>query len=67
MSGKAKGQEMIAYITANPKRVLGGSLLILHGSDEKECKQLSVDLAKSMKCDVIQMHCGDYLLVKYYA
>lgn len=60
-----EGISLIAYITLDSNRVIGGNPLILYSKSESEAKELSVDIAKSMKCDVIKMKCGDYLLVKY--
>lgn len=56
--------EILAFITSSKERVLAGNPLSLYGEDEKECKELSVDIAKAMKADVVKMTNGDYLIIR---
>lgn len=63
MSERTSGIEFVAYITTQRERLLGGSGLMLHAQTEEESKQLSVDIAKALKCDVVELKCGDYLLI----
>ena len=55
--------QYIAYITTQKERVLSSSGLSLYAETEEECSILSIDLAKSLKCDIVQLTCGDYLLI----
>ncbi|MEQ6378147.1 hypothetical protein RZN22_17035 [Bacillaceae bacterium S4-13-58] len=55
--------EILAYVTSKRERVIAGPLS-LYGEDEKECKELSVDIAKAMKADVVKMTNGDYLIIR---
>lgn len=63
MSERSNQIEYIAYITMNKERVLSGSGLMLYAETEEECKQISVDIAKAIKCEVVKLKCGDYLLI----
>lgn len=59
-----KNLQIIAYITADENRVLGGDPLTLLIKDVMEQKQTSVDIAKALRADIIQLKNGDYMLVK---
>lgn len=56
--------EIIAYITLNKERVFGGNPLILIANDIEEQKILCRDIAKTMKANVSQLNCGDYIIIK---
>ncbi|WP_019228251.1 hypothetical protein [Sedimentibacter sp. B4] len=56
--------EIIAYITLNKERVLGGNPLTIIANDVDEQKILCRDIAKAMKANVSQLNCGDYILIK---
>ncbi|AUN14540.1 Uncharacterised protein [[Clostridium] sordellii] len=59
-----KGFQLLAYITGEKNRVIGGASIALFEKDEELRSLLSVDLAKAMKCDVVQLKNKDYLLIK---
>lgn len=59
-----KGFQLLAYITGEKSRVIGGDSIALFEKDEELRSLLSVDLAKAMKCDVVQLKNKDYLLIK---
>lgn len=59
-----KGFQLLAYITGEKGRVIGGASIALFEKDEELRSLLSVDLAKAMKCDVVQLKNKDYLLIK---
>ena len=44
--------------------MIGGASIALFEKDEELRSLLSVDLAKAMKCDVVQLKNKDYLLIK---
>lgn len=56
--------EILAFITTDKDRVLGGQALSLLARNEKEAKTMTVDIAKAMKADVVQMKSGDYLVLR---
>ncbi|KQC46055.1 MULTISPECIES: capping complex subunit for YIEGIA [Geobacillus] len=56
--------EILAYITLNQNRVISGNVLALLATDEEEQKQMTQDIAKSMKADVTQLKCGDYMVYR---
>ncbi|MFZ7103174.1 MAG: capping complex subunit for YIEGIA [Peptococcaceae bacterium] len=56
--------EIIALVTLNSKRILGGKQLSLLAENEEEAKILTQDVAKAMKADVVQMQSGDYLVIR---
>lgn len=56
--------EILAFITTDKEKVLGGKALSLLAKDAKEAAALTVDIAKAMKADVVQMKSGDYLVIR---
>ena len=56
--------EILAFITMDKEKVLGGTPLSLYAKDEKDAEALTVDIAKAMKADVVQMKSGDYLVLR---
>lgn len=56
--------EILAFITTDKDKVLGGKPLSLLAKDEKDAEALTVDIAKAMKADVVQMKSGDYLVLR---
>ncbi|WP_366924485.1 hypothetical protein MFMK1_001464 [Metallumcola ferriviriculae] len=61
--GKPKA-EILAIITLNKERVLGGKQLTLLAQNEEEQKNMTLEIAKGIKADVIKMKTGDYLIVQ---
>ncbi|MBU5300068.1 hypothetical protein KQI45_08235 [Clostridium sporogenes] len=57
------GYEIIAYITLSKDRAQNGNPLILVASDLEEQKQLTEDISKAVKAEVVQLTCGDYILI----
>lgn len=56
--------DILAFITLDKERLLGGKQLSLLAKDEKDAEALTVDIAKSLKADVVQMKSGDYLVIR---
>lgn len=56
--------EILAYITLEKSRFLGGNPLCLLAKDEEEQKTLTLDLAKALKADVTQLNSGDYVVLR---
>ncbi|WP_027408457.1 capping complex subunit for YIEGIA [Anoxybacteroides tepidamans] len=56
--------QILAYVTLNRERVLGGNVLALLAANEEEQKQITQDIAKSLKAEVTQLKCGDYLVYR---
>ncbi|AUM96628.1 TPA: hypothetical protein LA742_000903 [Clostridium botulinum] len=57
------GYEIIAYITLSKDRAQNGNPLILVASDLEEQKQLTEDISKVVKAEVVQLTSGDYMLI----
>jgi tRNA A37 threonylcarbamoyladenosine synthetase subunit TsaC/SUA5/YrdC len=57
------GYEIIAYITLNKDRPQNGNPLILVASSFEEQKQLTEDISKALKAEVVQLTCGDYMVI----
>ncbi|EKO1912677.1 hypothetical protein PZQ55_001726 [Clostridium botulinum] len=57
------GYEIIAYITLSKDRAQNGNPLILVASDLEEQKQLTEDISKAVKAEVVELTCGDYILI----
>ncbi|WP_121662145.1 capping complex subunit for YIEGIA [Metabacillus litoralis] len=56
--------ELLALITLNKERVLGGKQTSLLAENEEEQKEMTVDIAKAMIADVVKMKNGDYLVIR---
>lgn len=64
MADSTRGVKALAYITGKKERVIAGGGLMLYEEDEEEREVLSIDIAKALKCDVVQLKNKDYLLVQ---
>lgn len=56
--------EILAIITLNKERILGGKQLSLLAANEEEQKIMTQDIAKAMKADVVRMKNGDFLVIR---
>ncbi|TMU87179.1 hypothetical protein FGG79_03325 [Bacillus sp. BHET2] len=56
--------QILAYLTSDRSRVINGGPLLLYSDNIEELKQMTVDIAKGMKADVVQMTNGDYLVIR---
>ncbi|MGI6225351.1 MAG: capping complex subunit for YIEGIA [Peptococcales bacterium] len=54
---------ILAYLTLNKNRFLGGEALSLLAENEEELKIMVRDMAEALKADVSQMQNGDYLIL----
>jgi hypothetical protein len=59
----SNGIEILVYITAEEHRVLGGDPLTLLIKDINEQKEISKDLGRALRANVMQLKNGDYVLV----
>ena len=57
------GYDIIAYITLAKDRAQNGNPLILVASSLEEQKQLTEDISKALKAEVVQLTCGDYMII----
>jgi siroheme synthase len=56
--------EILAYLTLEKDRIITGSPLSLWAKDPEELKEMTGDIAKAMKADVVRMKNGDYLIIR---
>lgn len=56
-------KEIIAIITQDSHRYLGGQSLALLARSEEEQMQMTRDIARAMKADVVKLSTGDYLIL----
>ncbi|WP_018248677.1 capping complex subunit for YIEGIA [Orenia marismortui] len=56
--------QILAYITTDKERILTGGTLNLFAKNKEEQQELTKDIAKAMKADVVELHCGDYMVIK---
>ena len=56
-------KNIVVYITADEKRVLGGDPLTLLIKDQNEQKDITVELGRALRADVVQLKNGDYILI----
>lgn len=56
--------KIIAYITRKKERVLTSNCLSLLADSEEASKEMTVDIAKAMKADVVQLKNGDYMIIR---
>jgi tRNA A37 threonylcarbamoyladenosine synthetase subunit TsaC/SUA5/YrdC len=57
------GYEIVAYISLSKDRAQNGNPLILVASNLDEQKQLTNDISKALKAEVVQLTCGDYMII----
>ncbi len=55
--------DILVYITANENRVLSGDPLTLLVRDRNEQKELTAELGRALRADVVQLKNGDYILL----
>lgn len=48
----------------NKERILGGKQLSLLANTVEEQKEMTQDIAKAMKAEVVQLKNGDYLVIR---
>ena len=56
--------KIIAYLTANSQREVGGAPLFLKLENEHELKETTVDIAKALKADVVKLKNNDYMIIR---
>ncbi|KHE72349.1 hypothetical protein [Halobacillus sp. BBL2006] len=56
--------EILAFITLEKNRILSSSCLTLLAENEEASKEMTVDIAKAMKADVVQLKNGDYMVIR---
>ncbi|MBT2655781.1 hypothetical protein J7E81_11125 [Bacillus sp. ISL-18] len=63
-AGTKVNYDVLALVTLNKDRIIGGKQLTLLASDEEEQKTMTADIAKALKADVVKMTSGDYLVIR---
>ncbi|MEH7413834.1 hypothetical protein V7266_00920 [Neobacillus drentensis] len=63
-TGTKVNYDVLALVTLNKDRILGGKQLTLLAGDEVEQKTMTADIAKALKADVVKMTSGDYLVIR---
>lgn len=63
MDSNKDNYEIIAYITLTDNRAQNGNPLILLAKTPEEQRSLCYDIAKALKADVVQLSCGDYMVI----
>ena len=56
--------QILAIVTLQKERILGGTQLCLLAEDEEQQKRMTQDIAKAMKADTMKMKDGDYLVLR---
>ncbi|MBT2729822.1 hypothetical protein J7E63_23455 [Bacillus sp. ISL-75] len=56
--------DILALVTLEKERILGGKQLSLLAKDEEEQKTMTADIAKALKADVVRLKSGDYLVIR---
>ncbi|OEF99221.1 hypothetical protein BHF71_09525 [Vulcanibacillus modesticaldus] len=56
--------EILAFITINKDRVLAGNALSLYTDTKEVQKMLTVDIAKALKADIVELKTGDYMVIR---
>jgi len=60
----SKSLNILVYITADEKRVLSGDPLTLLIKDANEQKEMTAEIARALRADVVQLKNGDYMIIK---
>ncbi|MGG1571726.1 capping complex subunit for YIEGIA [Fictibacillus sp. NRS-1165] len=56
--------DILAVVTLNKDRVLSGKPLTLLALNEEEQKEMTSDIAKALKAEVVRMKTKDYLIIR---
>jgi hypothetical protein len=56
--------QILAFVTKDKERYLGGEPLSLLAKDDKELQQLTTDIAKAMRADVVKLSSGEYIVIR---
>jgi siroheme synthase len=57
------GKSILALITADKERIVGGDPLTLLAVDDNERRELTREFALALTADVVQLKNGDYLII----
>ncbi|NLT14326.1 MAG: hypothetical protein GXY05_08285 [Clostridiales bacterium] len=57
------GKSILALITADKERIVGGDPLTLLSVDDDERQDLALEFSRALKADVVQLKNGDYLII----
>ncbi|MFL0268359.1 capping complex subunit for YIEGIA [Candidatus Clostridium radicumherbarum] len=57
------GYEIAAYITLSKDRAQNGNPLILVANNIEEQKQITIDISRALRAEVVQLNCGDYMVI----
>ncbi|MHC0038286.1 capping complex subunit for YIEGIA [Pseudoneobacillus sp. C159] len=63
-SNQKPNYDILAFITTDKDKLLGGKQLSLLAKNCQEAEELTVDIAKSLKAEVVKMKSGDYLVIR---
>lgn len=55
---------ILAYITKEKERILNGTSLVLYADSDESSKEMTVDIAKALKADVVHLKNGDYMIIR---
>ncbi|OEF98176.1 capping complex subunit for YIEGIA [Desulfuribacillus alkaliarsenatis] len=61
-NGDVKG--ILAYITTDKNRYLGGNQLSLLAKDKEELQRLSFAISRAFLADILELETGDCLIIK---
>ncbi|WP_339061741.1 capping complex subunit for YIEGIA [Tepidibacillus marianensis] len=56
--------EILAYITLDRNRIITGSSLVLFAENIDVQKEITLDIAKALKADIVQLKTGDYMVIR---
>lgn len=57
------GKNILAFITSDKERIVGGDPLTLLSVDDNERRDLTLEFSRALKADVVQLRNGDYLVI----
>jgi hypothetical protein len=56
--------DIVAFITTDKKRYLGGDPLALVAKDEEELQAVTQAIARALRADVLELKTGDRLIIR---
>ncbi|GGB49710.1 capping complex subunit for YIEGIA [Fictibacillus barbaricus] len=56
--------DILAVVTLNKDRVLSGKPLTLLAQNEEEQKEMTDDIAKALKAEIVRMKTNDFLIIR---
>ncbi|WP_217585790.1 capping complex subunit for YIEGIA [Lentibacillus saliphilus] len=56
--------KILAYVTTNRDRIIASNCLALHAQNDTAATEMTADIAKALKADVVQLTNDDFMIIR---